>query len=127
MGGHETMTKERFTIESDKINSTYSIHIRKDGKVIFEISNWDSLSEMHKTECEEIVDLLNEQDQKIKETKDMFYEVHKQQQDCLKEVIKLKEEKRELEFKLGTLIKAYSRNNCAFNGKETEYLKSLRE
>ena len=76
---------------------------------------------------EEVVDLLNEQDQKIKETKDMFYEAHKQQQDCLKEVIKLKEEKRELEFKLGTLIKAYSRNNCAFNGKETEYLKSLRK
>jgi len=75
----------------------------------------------------DLCNLLNEQDQQIKETKDMFYEAHKQQQDCLKEVIKLKEEKRELEFKLGTLIKAYSRRNCAFNGKETEYLKSLRK
>lgn len=64
------MTKGRFTIESDKINSTYSIHIRKDGEVIFEICNWNSLSEMHKTECEEIVDLLNEQDQQIKELKE---------------------------------------------------------
>ena len=75
----------------------------------------------------EIVDLLNEQDKQIKQTKDAFYETHKQQQDCLKEVLKLREEKRELEFKLNTLIKAYACQNCAFNNKEMQYLKSLRE
>jgi hypothetical protein len=94
MGGHETMTKGRFTIESDKINSTYSIHIRKDGEVIFEISNWDSLSEMHKTECEEIVDLLNEQDQRIKElTED------NKQYEILVESLKDKNQKLKLRLK----------------------------
>ena len=75
----------------------------------------------------EILNLLNEQDQQIKETKDAFYEAHKQQQDCLKEVLKLRDEKRELEFKLNTLIKAYACQNCAFNDREMRYLKSLRE
>ena len=74
-----------------------------------------------------LMDLVNEQDQQIKETKDAFYEAHKQQQDCLKEVLKLRDEKRELEFKLNTLIKAYACQNCAFNDREMRYLKSLRE
>ena len=64
--------------------------------------------------------IMNEQDQKLKQTKDASY-------DCLKEVLKLHEEKRELEFKLNTLIKAYACPNCAFNNKEMQYLKSLRE
>ena len=53
------MTKKRFIIESERIGSTYSIHIFKDDEVIFEISNWNSLSNMHKKECEEFVDYLN--------------------------------------------------------------------
>lgn len=53
------MTEKRFTTESERINSTYSIRILKDGEVIFEISNWNSLSTIHKRECEDIVDLLN--------------------------------------------------------------------
>lgn len=76
---------------------------------------------------DDVVDLLNKQDKQIKQTKDAFYEAHKQQQDCLKEVLKLREEKRELEFKLNTLIKAYACQNCAFNDREMRYLKSLRE
>lgn len=51
---------EKFTIESERNGSTYSIHIMKDGEVIFEISNWNSLSSMHKKECEEFVNYLNE-------------------------------------------------------------------
>ena len=54
------MSKKQFTTESERINSTYSIRILKDGEVIFEVSNWNSLSTMHKRECEDIVDLLNE-------------------------------------------------------------------
>ena len=51
---------KRFTIESERIGSTYSIHIYKDNEVIFEINNWDSLSETNKVECEDFVDYLNE-------------------------------------------------------------------
>lgn len=54
------MSEQQFTIESERINTTYSVRILKDDEVIFEISNWNSLGEMHKTECENIVDLLNE-------------------------------------------------------------------
>lgn len=53
------MTEKPFTIESERIGSTYSIHIFKGDEVIFEISNWESLSNMHKKECEEFVDYLN--------------------------------------------------------------------
>lgn len=53
------MSKKRFIIESERIGSTYSIHIFKDDEVIFEVSNWDSLSNMHKKECEDFVDYLN--------------------------------------------------------------------
>ena len=53
------MTEKRFTIESERIGSTYSIHIFKGDEVIFEISNWGSLSNIHKKECEEFVDYLN--------------------------------------------------------------------
>lgn len=66
---------EKFTIESERINNTYSIHIRKDGEVIFEISNWNSLSEMHKVECEEFVDYLNEVTHENKELKQRVAEL----------------------------------------------------
>jgi uncharacterized coiled-coil DUF342 family protein len=117
MGGTETMTEKRYKHMCNDFGK-FTIHS------VFDTETKEAYGDDN---YQKIVDLLNEQNQKIKETKDMFYEVHKQQQDCLKEVIKLKEEKRELEFKLGTLIKAYSHRNCAFNGKETEYLKSLRK
>lgn len=48
-----------FTIESERIGSSYAIRILKDGEVIFEVCNWNSLSSMHKRECEEFVDYLN--------------------------------------------------------------------
>ena len=63
------MTEKRFTIESERIGSTYSIHIFKGDEVIFEISNWGSLSNIHKKECEEFVDYLNsitEENEKLK-------------------------------------------------------------
>ena len=54
------MTEKRFKVKSERINNTYSIHILENGKVIFEVSNWNSLSGMHKKECEELVDIINE-------------------------------------------------------------------
>lgn len=54
------MTEKRFKVKSERINDTYSIHILEKGKVIFEVSNWNSLSDMHKKECEELVDIINE-------------------------------------------------------------------
>ena len=54
------MTEKRFKVKSERINDTYSIHILENGKVIFEVSNWNSLSDMHKKECEELVDIINE-------------------------------------------------------------------
>lgn len=59
------MNEKRFTIESERINTTYSVRILKDDEVIFEISNWNSLGEMHKTECEDIVNVLNKQQDTI--------------------------------------------------------------
>lgn len=53
------MSEQQFAIESERISTTYSVRILKDDEVIFEISNWDSLGEMHKKECEDIVALLN--------------------------------------------------------------------
>lgn len=53
------MTEKLFTIESERIGSTYSIHIFKGDEIIFEMSNWESLSNMHKKECEEFVNYLN--------------------------------------------------------------------
>ena len=55
------MSEQQFTIESERINTTYAVRILKDDEVIFEISNWNSLGEMHKTECEDIVNVLNKQ------------------------------------------------------------------
>ena len=63
------MTNKRFRLESEKINNTYSIHIYKDEEVIFEISNWNSLSGMHRKECEDVVDLLNEQHEENEQLK----------------------------------------------------------
>lgn len=54
------MAEKRFKVKSERINDTYSIHILENGKVIFEVSNWNSLSGMHKKECEELVDIINE-------------------------------------------------------------------
>lgn len=65
----------KFTIESERNGNTYSIHIMKDGEVIFEISNWNSLSEMHKVECEEFVDYLNEVTHENKELKHRIAEL----------------------------------------------------
>lgn len=105
MGGNETMTK-RFTVDE---------------------KGYFDKKAMRYVTIDYLMDLVNGQDQQIKETKDAFYEAHKQQQDCLKEVLKLQDEKRELEFKLNTLKKAYACQNCAFNDREMRYLKSLRE
>ena len=68
------MSEKRFTIESERINTTYSVRILKDDEVIFEISNWNSLSGMHKTECEDIVDLLNEQQDTINKLRKILAE-----------------------------------------------------
>ena len=53
------MSNDLFRIESERICNTYSIHIFKGDEVIFEVCNWNSLSSMHKRECEEFVDYLN--------------------------------------------------------------------
>lgn len=43
------------------------------------------------------------------------------------EIVKLKEEHYEKEWKLNTLEKLYTCPNCAFNNKEMKYLKKLRK
>ena len=43
------------------------------------------------------------------------------------EIIKLKEQHYENEWKLNTLEKFYTCPNCAFNNKEMKYLKKLRK
>lgn len=62
------MSEKKFTIESERINATCGVRILKDDEVIFEINNWNSLGEMHKRECEDIVVLLNE----LSEEKEYF-------------------------------------------------------
>lgn len=119
MGGNETMTK-RFWSEDYTVG--YYTEVVDNEKILEDVPN-----PKKNLTIDELVDLLNEQDQQIKQTKDAFYEAHKQQQDCLKEVLKLYDEKRELEFKLNTLKKAYLCRTCTFNNKEMRYLKSLRE
>lgn len=97
------MSEQQFTIESERISTTYSVRILKDDEVIFEISNWDSLGEMHKTECEDIVALLNElseENEKLKkEKKDSEEDVtdyHNALFDLHKKFDKLEKENEEL-------------------------------
>jgi len=85
---------------------------------------YDNNAFLTKDEAEKI---LNEQDRQIKETKDISYAFHKQQQDCRKEVLKIREEKREIEFQLNALRKWYTCRDCSFNSREMEYLESLRK
>ena len=108
------MSEQQFTIESERINTTYSVRILKDDEVIFEISNWDSLGEMHKTECEDIVALLNElseENEKLKKEKkdseedvtdyhNALFDLHKKFDKLEKENEQLRKDKEQLKERL---------------------------
>ena len=76
-------------------------------------------------ELQEFIDLVNKElnnDQCI----ERIHQMHKTISELSREILKIKEEHREDEFKLHTLEKYYTCPNCAFNSKEFKYLKSLR-
>lgn len=63
------MTEKQFKIETERILNTYAVRILKEDEVIFEITNWNSLSELHTKECEELVNLLNTLSEENKQLK----------------------------------------------------------
>ena len=69
------MSNDLFRIESERICNTYSIHIFKGDEVIFEVCNWNSLSSMHKRECEEFVNYLNNVTKENKRLKERVAEL----------------------------------------------------
>lgn len=105
------MSEQQFTIESERINTTYSVRILKDDEVIFEISNWNSLGEMHKTECEDIVALLNEQQATINKLKERNAHNFAKKMQLQKEIKELKEENEQLKARLKQTGKLNKRNS----------------
>lgn len=76
-------------------------------------------------ELQEFIDLVNEELSE-NECIERLHQLHKTISELSAEILKIKEEHREDEFKLHTLEKWYTCPNCAFNKREFKYLKNLR-
>lgn len=77
-------------------------------------------------ELQEFIDLINKElsDDECIERLD---QLHKTISELAAEILKIKGEHSENEFKLHTLEKFYTCPNCAFNNREMQYLKGLRK
>lgn len=87
------MAEKLFAFEKEKINTTIACRVYKGDGIIFEVVNWDSLSNTNCTEVEEIVDLLNEQHERIQRLKDENYELKQTVAQLLKESIETSQKK----------------------------------
>ena len=69
------MTEKRFTMATERINNTYCCRILENDKVLFEVNNWNALSQSNNKEVEELVECLNtlhEENEELKQAL-LFY------------------------------------------------------